>query len=65
MRVFLQRDDGVSNLDWLHGVVRLPETIGRSIARLGGNIKKPYLRLLREPELDRDDLPTAQPPGWI
>ncbi|KAH9223586.1 hypothetical protein DL95DRAFT_517706 [Leptodontidium sp. 2 PMI_412] len=65
MRVFLQRDDGVSNLNWLHGVVRLPETIGRSIARLGGNIKKLYLRLLREPELDRDDLPTAQPPGWI
>ncbi|KAG4438394.1 hypothetical protein IFR05_006100 [Cadophora sp. M221] len=64
MRIFLQRDDGVSNLDWLHGVVRLPETIGRAIERLGGKVKKLYLRRLREPEFGYD-LPAAQPPGWI
>ncbi|CZT13060.1 uncharacterized protein RCO7_04247 [Rhynchosporium graminicola] len=62
VRVFLQRDDGVSNLDWLHDVVRLPENIGRVIRNLSGKVKKLCLRMVWGRQVDHYELPAAQQP---
>ncbi|PVH84377.1 hypothetical protein DL98DRAFT_651609 [Cadophora sp. DSE1049] len=69
IRVFLQRDDGVSNLEWFDSVVRLPENIGRlgkwfcrMMGRLRVKVKKLYLRVLWGPQFDYD-LAAVQPRG--
>lgn len=70
VRVFLQRDDDKSNLNWLDDVLRIPENSGRAVGwvgkkagRFGASVKDSYLALLGRPQQHGYGLPTAHPSG--